>query len=151
MTVTMDTIEAYFQQYGWSYKQMDDTHIVTGFDSEVTDVFTIYVTLAPNWVYFAIVPYIQAPTDPRCEQKLYKHLLRLCQEINLVKFAADADGDIVLAVELPRESLDYSEFADALNALSYYSDQNYAAIQSLATDPDALSGFEAERGLDWQG
>jgi hypothetical protein len=149
MAVTLETIESYFEQYNWQYEQLDETHFLSGFKSEVTDTFPIYVTLTPNWVYFTIVPFIQAPANPECERKLYRHLLRLCQEINLAKFSVDSDGDVILTVELPRENLDYSEFADALGALSYYADDTYPAVQSLATDPAAFSGFAEEEDLDW--
>jgi hypothetical protein len=80
---------------------------------------------------------------------VHKHLLRLCQEINLAKFSVDSDGDIVLAVELPLEDLNYSEFSDALGALSFYADETYFEIESLATDPTAVSSFEQEEDLDW--
>jgi len=149
MSVTAETIASYFEQYGWKYDQLDDTHFVTGFSSDVTDAFTIYITLAPNWVYFGISPYVAAPTDPECEHKLYKHLLRLCQEINMAKFSVDSDGDVVLMVELPRENLDFGEFSDALTALSYYADEHYATVHALATDAEAISGFAEESDLDW--
>lgn len=149
MEVNAETIEAYFEQYSWGYERLDDTHFFTGFSSEVTDTFSIYVTLAPNWVYFAIAPFVKAPTDAECERNLYKHLLRLCHEINLAKFSVDSDGDVVLTVELPRADLDYSEFSDALSALSYYADIHYVAVQALTTDPSAISGFAEEQDLDW--
>jgi hypothetical protein len=149
MSVNAKTIESYFEQYGWGYERLDETHFLTGFNSEVTDTFPIYITLAPNWVYFTIAPFVQAPHDITCEHRLYAHLLRLCQQINMAKFSIDTDGDVILTVELPRENLDYSEFSDALGALSYYADQTYEAVQALATDPDAMSGFEEEGDLDW--
>ena len=149
MSVSAETIKEYFDRYQWNYEQLDETHFLTGFDSEVADVFTIYVTLASNWVYFAIAPLVEAPENPECERGLYRHLLRLCQEINMAKFSVDSDGDVILTVELPRENLDYSEFSDALGALSFYADETYLAIQSLATDPGAVSSFAEERDLEW--
>ena len=149
MAVTAEMIESYFKRYEWNYERLDDTHFLTGFNSEVADIFTIYVTLTPNWVYFAISPFMGAPEDPACERELYKHLLRLSQEINMAKFAVDPDGDIALTVELPRENLDYSEFSDALGALSYYADETYLSVQSLATDPSAVSSFTQEQDLEW--
>ena len=149
MALTIDTIESYFEQYGWTYERLDDEHFLTGFSSDVIDTFAIYITLTPNWVYFAIAPFVDAPKDPRCELKLYGHLLRLCQQINMAKFSVDLDGDVILTVELPRENLDYSEFSDALGALAYYADQNYEAVRALATDPNAVSAFEEESDLDW--
>jgi hypothetical protein len=69
--------------------------------------------------------------------------------MNMAKFTIDNDGDVVLTVELPRENLDYSEFSDALGALTYYADQSYPAVYALSVDPDAVSGFSAEADLDW--
>ena len=149
MTVTVETLKSYFEEYGWTYEIVDDDHFLTGFNSEVVDTFAIYITLAPNWVYFAIAPFVEAPKDPECELKPYGHLLRLCQQINMAKFSVDSDGDVILTVELPRENLDYSEFSDALGALSYYADQNYDAVRALATDPNAVSAFDEESDLDW--
>jgi hypothetical protein len=149
MAVTAETIESYFKEYQWSYERLDDTHFLSGFDSEVTDTFPIFVTLTPSWIYFAIVPFVKAPQDPECERVLHGHLLRLCQEINMAKFSVDPDGDVILTVELPRENLDYSEFSDALGALSYYADQTYPTVYALATDPTAVSSFLEEKDLDW--
>ena len=149
MAVTAETIESYFEQYEWSFDRVDETHFLTGFNSDVIDTFSIYITLAANWVYFTIAPFVPAPEDPRCETKLYAHLLRLCQQINMAKFAVDNDGDITLTVELPRENLDYSEFSDALSALSHYADMTYEGVLALATNPDAVSAFDQEDELDW--
>lgn len=149
MAVTIETLQDYFEQYGWTFEQIGDDRFVTGFASDVIEAFSIYVTLAPHWVYFTIAPFVQAPSDPTCERKLYKHLLRLSQEINLAKFSVDSDGDIILAVELPRESLNFNEFSDALNALSYYADDTYLDVHALATDPAAVSRFDEEEDLDW--
>ena len=149
MALTIDTIESYFEQYGWTYERLDDEHFLTGFSSDVIDTFAIYITLTPNWVYFAIAPFVEAPKDPECERRLYGHLLRLCQQINMAKFSVDSEGDVILTVELPRENLDYSEFSDALGALSYYADQTYETVHALATDPNAVSAFAEESDLDW--
>jgi putative sensory transduction regulator len=149
MAISTETIESYFEQYGWGYERLDDTHLLTGFNSEVTDAFAIHVTLTSNWVYFTISPFVGAPKETASAHKLYKHLLRLCQQINMAKFTVDSDGDVTLTVELPRQNLDYDEFSDALGALSYYADQTYETIQALATDPNAASGFEEESDLDW--
>ncbi|MBN1934827.1 MAG: YbjN domain-containing protein [Anaerolineae bacterium] len=149
MSVTTETLQGYFEQYGWSFDQVEEDRFVTGFASDVVESFSILVTLATHWVYFAIAPFVKAPSDPACERKLYKHLLRSSQEINLAKFSVDSDGDIVLAVELPRENLNYAEFSDALDALSYYADEAYRDVYALATDPAAVSSFEEEEDLNW--
>ena len=149
MAIDAETIESYFEQYGWGFERLDETHFMTAFKSEVIDSFPVYITLSPNWVYFAVAPFVQAPGEAACEHKLNGHLLRLCQQINMAKFSIDTDGDVILSVELPREHLDYSEFSDALGALSYYADQHYETVLALSTDPNAVSGFEEEADLDW--
>jgi len=148
MAVTPETIEQYFEQYGWSYQRADENTFRTGFRGDVSS-FVIYVRLTKNWVYFTIVPFVVAPKEAECKRKLYQHLLRLNYEINLAKFGVDSDGDIVLAVELPREKLDYNEFSDALGALSYYADETYLEALNLAQNPGAVSHFEEADDLDW--
>ena len=149
MPVTAETIESYFEKYEWTYERVDDSHFVTGFKSNIVDIFSIYITLTPNWVYFTISPFLQDPIDPECECKLYKHLLQLCQQMNMAKFTVNTEGVVILTVELPSENLAYSEFVDALETLSYYADETYLTIKSLATDTTAISGFLEEQDLDW--
>ena len=149
MAVTAETIEAYFERYGWNFEQLDENCFLTGFGSDVADAFSIYVTLTPNWVYFAIAPFVEAPGDLACEHKLYQHLLRLCHKINLAKFSVNAQGDVLLTVELPRANLDFGEFSDALGALSYYAEEAYPQVHALATDPQAVSSFSEQEDLDW--
>ncbi len=147
MAVTPTDIESYFEQYGWSFERISENDFRTGFRGDVS-VFRITVRLVENWVYFSISPFVVAPQDPDCERKLYKHLLHLNHEINMAKFTIDQDGDVILTVELPSEQLDYSEFSDALGALSYYADDNYAQVFILAHMPQIHESLE-EKDLDW--
>jgi hypothetical protein len=149
MAIAPETVEQYFEQYGWSYERMGKHDFRTGFRGDVS-LFRIMVRLTENWVYFSISPFVVAPQDPECERKLYKHLLRLNQEINMAKFTIDEDGDAILTVELPCENLDYNEFADALGALSYYADDNYVQVFVLAHVPQAHVLFEEKEDLDWE-
>jgi len=149
MAIAPETVEQYFEQYGWSYERTGEHDFRTGFRGDVS-LFRIMVRLTENWVYFSISPFVVAPQDPECERKLYKHLLRLNQEINMAKFTIDEDGDAILTVELPSENLDYNEFADALGALSYYADDNYVRVFVLAHIPQAHVLFEEKEDLDWE-
>jgi len=150
MGVTKETIDSYFEQYGWTYTYEPEHNIWrTGFRGDVAS-FRIALRVTDNWAFFVIAPFVLKPKDPECERRLYRHLLRLNYEINMAKFTVDPDGDITLTVELPTENLDYSEFADAINALSYYADEHYLEILNLAQDPTARSRFEPEaEDLDW--
>jgi hypothetical protein len=149
VAITAETIQGYFEQYGWTYEQTAESDFRTGFRGDVSS-FRILVRIADDWMYFSIAPFIVAPKDAGCERKLYKHLLNLNHEMNMAKFTVDSDGDIILTVELPSENLDYNEFSDALGALAYYADDNYAQGFILAHVPDAHSIFEQDQELDWE-
>jgi hypothetical protein len=152
MTVTPETIDSYFEEYGWKYKRDEDGDWITGFRGDVQS-FRFFIRLTEHWVYFTISPFIVAPKDPACQQRLHAHLLRLNRDINMAKFCLDGDMDVVLTVELPRENFDYSEFSDAIGALCHYADNNYLEILNLAQSPEASSQYlkeeTAEDDLDW--
>jgi len=152
VALTPETLQAYFEQYGWTYERTGEgaqiTDYRTSFRGDMA-VFRIYVRLTDYWVFFSITPFVVAPQDPECERKLHKFLLRQNYEMNMAKFTVDDDGDVTLTVELPTASLDYSEFSDALGALAYYADDAFAQTFVLAHVPQAHSVFEEKQDLDW--
>ena len=136
MAVDAAKVHEFFDTYGWKYDFEPTSNTWhTGFRGSAAN-FNVFVHLTENWIYFTISPFVNAPQDPECEQKLYRYLLRLNHAINMAKFSLDSDGDVVLTVELPTENLDYSEFADGLNALSFYADAHYLEVLNVAQDPD---------------
>ena len=141
MEVTPDTIDEWFREYGWKADREGDDDWRTGFRGDVSD-FRIFLKMTENWIYFTIAPFIIAPQSEEVLQHFYLHLLRLNREINLAKFCIDSDGDVVLTVELPTESLDYSEFRDAINTLCYYADDTYLEMINLANIPGAPSRYD---------
>jgi hypothetical protein len=144
-----ETIDGYFEQYEWTYERSGEDVWLTGFRGDVSS-FRIFVKVTEHWVYFTIAPFVVAPSDEECTRRLNWHLLRLNRDINMAKFCLDGDGDVVLTVELPTESLDYSEFSDALGALSHYADDTYLEILNLAQAPTASSRYDPkEDDLDW--
>lgn len=162
MPATAETIHEFFKEYGWQYDHDEESATWrTGFRGDSNN-FNIVVHLTEHWVYMAISPYVNAAQDEQCGARLHQHLLRLNHAINLAKFGIDLDGDVVLTVELPTENLDYSEFADGMNALSFYADGHYLDILNLAHNPayepaeveEEPDGAEPEGGSDggskWQ-
>lgn len=144
MSITPARIHEFFATYGWQYEfDQETTAWHTGFRGDISN-FNIFVHLTENWIYFSITPFVNAPTHPGCIAKLHQYLLRLNHLINLAKFGIDAEGDVVLTVELPTENLVYSEFADGLNALSFYADDFYRNILNVAQDPGAEVPLEDE-------
>jgi hypothetical protein len=75
----------------------------------------VYVRLTDNWVIASIVPFLQTRGGNSFE--LCRWLLRQNRDMFQAKFGIDDDGDIVLTVEVPTESLDFSELRSALESL----------------------------------
>jgi hypothetical protein len=132
--LTSDTVEEFLRRDGWHFERVADGNVPTwrsGFRGEVAP-FRFYVRLTENWVFFIISPFVLPPKSKSAAAELYRRLLRLNQDMTLAKFALDNDEDIVLTVEFPTESIDYSEFKDALDVLSYYADRHYLEVLNLA-------------------
>jgi hypothetical protein len=149
MTLTAETLESYFERYGWTYQQVSEASFRTVFRGDVSS-FVIHIHMASDWIYFSVAPFVVAPQEATSQRKMYRHLLKLNHEMNMAKFTVDDDGDVILTVELPTESFDYSEFSDALGALAYYADDNYAQVFILAHVPEAHVIYDDEPDLDWE-
>lgn len=75
----------------------------------------VYVRLSENWVIASVVPFLS--TRGRNSFELSRWLLRQNRDLLQSKFAYDEDGDVVLVVELPTESLDFVELKSALEGI----------------------------------
>lgn len=71
-----------------------------------------------NWLLLSMLPMID-PGKFRPEG-LGRRLLAANREMRVVKYALDKDGAVVLCAELPTESLDYSELADAVKRMTQH-------------------------------
>jgi hypothetical protein len=92
------------------------------------------------WVYFAISPYVVRHEDQPHGEAVLDVILRANHELNLAKFALDEDGDVLLSVELPLEGFGYSQFADALTALSHYADSYRSKVDDATRAEHDLEG-----------
>jgi len=139
-----EMVERYFTQYGWKFNRGDEMGTWhTGFRGEVAS-FNIFVRVTEWWIYFIINPFVVGPKNDELKMRLYTHILRLNQDINVAKMCLDRDFDVVLTVELPcdtPESFQYSEFEDAINLLCHYCDTYYLEILKLATEAGAPSKY----------
>lgn len=150
MAIPPETIDGFFEKYGWTYQRDTPDVWRTGWRGDVAS-FRMFIKLTENWIYFTISPFVVAPKKPECKEKLYFHLLRLNRDINMAKFCIDSDGDLVLTVELPCANLDYEEFSDAIGALCYYADDTYLEMLNLAQNAGAPSRYDPkpQDDLDW--
>ena len=118
-----DELVEYFERYGWRFERRRGDLFRTGFVGE-SGHYEIWVRHADPWLYFTINPYVPKPGEAEDHPPaVFRLLLKSNHELNMAKFALDTDGDVSLSVELPTEGFGYSQFSDALTALSHYADE----------------------------
>ncbi len=77
---------------------------------------SFFVQCTENWVLLSILGLVEA--DVFRPDDLGRRLLAANREMRVAKFALDEAGEIILCAELPTESLDPSELADAVSRLA---------------------------------
>ncbi|GIV78319.1 type III secretion system chaperone [Litorilinea aerophila] len=128
----------YFQRYAWAYQVLDDQVWCSTFATEDRRAYDLYVALSPDWIHFAVSPFLPA-VQPACRARLYATLLALNQQMRLAYFGLDEDGDVNLLAELPRSGFSYAAFAQTLDTLRHYAARLGGELMRLATEPDYRS------------
>lgn len=77
---------------------------------------SFFVQCTENWVLLSILGLVDEGTFR--PDDLGRRLLAANREMLVAKFALDEAGEIILCAELPTESLDPSELADAVSRLA---------------------------------
>lgn len=77
-----------------------------------------FVQLSENWVLLSMLPILERGAYRG--EDLSRRLLAANRDMRLAKFALDQNGAVVLCAELPTESLDASEVADAVRRMTAY-------------------------------
>src|ERR1700679_715469 len=77
-----------------------------------------FVQLSENWVLLSMLPMLGRGAYRAGD--LGRRLLAANRDMRLAKFALDKNGAVVLCAELPTESLDASEIADAVQRMTAY-------------------------------
>lgn len=77
-----------------------------------------FIQCSEHWLMLSLLPVISSKTQPSPE--LPRRLLLLNRDMRIAKFALGEQGEVVLCAELPTESLDFAEFADAAERLVKY-------------------------------
>ncbi len=77
---------------------------------------SFFVQCTENWVLLSVLGLLDADTFR--PDDLGRRLLAANREMRVVKFALDENGEVILCAELPTESLDPSELADAVGRLA---------------------------------
>ena len=77
-----------------------------------------FIQVSENWVLLSMLPMLGR--GEQGAKDLSRRLLAANREMRLAKFALDKNGAVVLCAELPTESLDASEIADAVRGMTHY-------------------------------
>jgi hypothetical protein len=86
--------------------------------------------LTDHWLIASVVPFLATRGDNSFE--LVRWLLRQNRDLYQARFATDEDGDVVLSVELPTESLDASEIRSTFQNLIRYAIEHRATLRKAA-------------------
>lgn len=108
------TLDRTLQDLGWAASPHGDRTFRALHETSEGEL-TAYVRLTDNWLIASVVPFLTTRGENSFE--LSRWLLRMNRDMYQCKFAYDEDGDVVLTVELPTESLDFEEIQKALKAL----------------------------------
>ncbi|MEC7521397.1 MAG: YbjN domain-containing protein [Myxococcota bacterium] len=115
---------------GWGAKPYGDNTFKVNHETGEGPL-TVYVRLTDNWLIASVVPFLTTRGDNSFE--LARWLLRMNRDMYQCKFAYDEDGDVVLTVELPTESLDFGEIASALESLLEHAVQHRSTLREAAS------------------
>lgn len=108
------TLMTHLEALGWKAKPHADGTVKSVHPTAEGDV-NVFVRLQKNWLIASVVPFLS--TRGKNSFELARWLLRVNRDMYQAKFAYDEDGDVVLTLELPTESLDASEIRGALTTL----------------------------------
>ena len=125
-------IATYFQQYEWTAQSVDDNVWLSSFSTERDEDFDLYVAAASDWVHFAISPFAPRPRA-ECTPALHQAMLELNQQMRLVRFAVDEDGDVNLLADLPQSGVTFASFAAVLDTMVYYTEELAHEVARTAT------------------
>lgn len=112
--VTPEMLATWLEEIGWPATKRDETTFKCSHTTS-EGKFRIFIRLLDNWMVASVVPFLETKGDNSFE--LARWLLRQNRDMNQCKFAYDEDGDVVMMVELPTQSLDASEAQGALVAM----------------------------------
>jgi hypothetical protein len=123
------TLERHLDALGWAWTPHGERTLRTQHLTDEGDL-NVYLRLGDNWLIASVVPFL--PTRGKITFELSRWLLRQNRDMFQAKFAYDDDGDVVLTVELPTESLDFSEIKTALTDLVENAIRHRATLRAAA-------------------
>lgn len=123
------TLSRTLSKLGWDAQEHGSGTFRTLHQTSEGDLM-VYVRLTENWLIASVVPFLTTRGENTFE--LARWLLRMNRDMYQSKFAYDEDGDVVLTVELPTESLDFGEIESALKDLLTHAVKHRATLREAA-------------------
>ncbi|WP_438006735.1 YbjN domain-containing protein [Sorangium sp. So ce321] len=135
--IDVATLQRWTEDIGYSAElEKPSTLRIRPREPGVVELPPFYVQCAENWVVlsmFGVLDRIETQDDPEGEAilvplaedtgqmlGLLRHLLEANRDMRVAKFALDDRNEVLLCAELPTESLDRSEFVDAVERIIEY-------------------------------
>lgn len=104
----------YLARLGWPVEPCGERTWCATHPTGEGDV-SVFLRLSDHWLIATVVPFLATRGELGFE--LSRWLLRMNRDMPLRKFTYDEDGDVLLTVEVPTESLDFGEVEKALVGL----------------------------------
>jgi Putative bacterial sensory transduction regulator len=123
------TLRAHLDALGWAYTERDARTLHVERVTPQGPV-QVYLRLDEHWLVASVVPFLAM--GKRTSFELSRWLLRMNRDMQQAKFAYDEDGDVVLALELPTESLDFSEIRAGLENLVSYAIAHRSTLRAAS-------------------
>lgn len=115
---------------GWNPNRHDGRTFRCVHETDEGEI-VVFVRLDENWLIASVVPFLR--TRGQNSFELARWLLRMNRDMYQTKFAYDEDGDVVLTVELPTESIDPGEIQTALKDLLKHAISHRKTLRDAAS------------------
>lgn len=130
MSLTIEQLGAQLTAFGWAHTRQDKHTFRCDHPSPEGDLH-VFVRLTDHWLVASVVPFLATRGDNSFE--LVRWLLRQNRDLYQSRFATDEDGDVVLSVELPTESLDPGEIKSTFENLLKSAIEHRATLRRAAS------------------
>ncbi len=134
----MSDIGVFFHRFGWAYTAPEPNLWHSTFFTESEEEFDLYVMVVEDWAHFSVTPFLP-PASAAQQARIHSALLRLNQQMRLVRFALDGDGDVSLIADAPLHRLNDAYFAQIVEAFVYYADRLAGELRRMLFNADYAS------------
>lgn len=126
-TLNSSLIENYLKIYGWDFYKISHNIVISGWQSQKR-LYPLFIELSNTIINLEIRPFVKLHKAIIKPYFLLEHLLKINNEIKIVKLAINDNEEIILNLQLFIHDLSYENFCNALGILGYYADELYENI-----------------------